>query len=1292
MEWRSSLKHSQSLTALTGDKSVWTDGSLRDKKISVSQLVARYQVGVSQQIQTTRIDIEENSKEDFKQVWRPHLQKSDSVCSTDGSVTGSNDTGLQSKSPTSLSRSKSLGSLHNIDALKSKFEPRSVASVKQETFTSSPRKSANVDVSNGERRKITEYVRSISVEAPVKEIATVAKQTGSNAKVKNNTNIQRRKTIGGIDFETLAASQAEEKRRSVADFRDSSEKLSVSVKAISALYLSKLGPQGPKTLVSSSELGKRTRLTKMADDAEYKAAVESMQERRRKSEMKRLLKHCHPGITMLDRVVDKELASVFKSETEEAVAESGYEGEVFSKCLIFENPTSPNGSSNIANVAQGTDQIVTPSVFEEHETHKEQKKELIDEERIYVQSTRKIFEEPSMSYQHTFPANVYNADKATPEQILKKLMKNQEESQYKLGNLQSTDLSVPPEVRDEDFTSVPEPETFGDAFKTSLEFFRPNPFLTVNVEKEHSFQSTKENILEGNLPKVKTRKHLFESTPFDKIRQQNKDDMDMILENIKETLHLLYSANVLQTKGSIIKVQERMNATKVKFILTEKGPEIIRDTVAEGGAQNIILHLLPRANVEPHIKYLKEDGDGALNITEVNVCVHQNHSDINEFKTVNVVQLIEDILTQDNSLQKGVLIQDEVEQRAQVSVYSLYRYDNKEDLKSYSVVQKATAEDVEVAEQVAGKSETFPKEIAKLNSGVMKSAARGFNDKHRGDQTALETSAITSPLKTNDNLEKTAFVKEISTVQVHDSETIAEDEGVVFEGRFQAALQALERSNVNVNCGGFEAAMIHKKSIKNSSSVKETSCEKRTQQTGFFSESTQGPAEQKSGSAGQETASQNEPVMEKIRKPLGPKPALPPKPEHLKAKPKGPVANVQLQNAEKPQIQNASPGNNKEVVTEINDPKENQGTVQSQSRNTGKDFIDKQIENVIAEQTMEKEEPLESHVNFHEACQIFGGKKTAKTAPVKPKRGKMAHSKSREQSDSVTPTSRTNDGERGSEGEVKVTREKKGQKETEDERRQRLSVHMDEIVRGNTTAAMEIYDNLRKREELENILIRVEEIEDTSDAKSLKKVFQDVPDWVVSSDTKRSAIEGGQHKEKRPNVVKSNSGTMSPMTHVFGDLARASEEIIHVKEQTLARLLDIEESIKKALSSVSNLKSDSDIAGLSGLFKESLGAVPTPSSGNISSISIESSRTRTKDFQSNPMSSSAFISMSAVKTDSPPETAFCPSSQQYPKPDEFTTTKCHSPAPDEEMDPRHGGQKPCSPKPKREVSVLNVQT
>ncbi|XP_034615811.1 xin actin-binding repeat-containing protein 1 [Trachemys scripta elegans] len=194
---------------------------------------------------------------------------------------------------------------------------------------------------------------------------------------------------------------------------------------------------------------------------------------------------------------------------------------------------------------------------------------------------------------------------------------------------------------------------------------------------------------------------------------------------------------------------------------------------------------------------------------------------------------------------------------------------------------------------------------------------------------------------------------------------------------------------------------------------------------------------------------------------------------------------------------------------------------------------------------------------------------------------------------------------------VVVMREKPC-RETEDERRKRLSFHKEEIMKGSVKEAMEIFENLRRQEALQEILTRVKEFEEETfkvDVKALKSFFENVPEWVVHQKPHQVTQ---QHKaEKAEQTAKEDSDSVSSVELAFEDLERASAEIIHLKEQTLARLLDIEEAIKKALYSVSNLKSESDIAGLSGLFKESLGNAQSPTtSNNIRKISIVSSKAK----------------------------------------------------------------------------------
>lgn len=195
--------------------------------------------------------------------------------------------------------------------------------------------------------------------------------------------------------------------------------------------------------------------------------------------------------------------------------------------------------------------------------------------------------------------------------------------------------------------------------------------------------------------------------------------------------------------------------------------------------------------------------------------------------------------------------------------------------------------------------------------------------------------------------------------------------------------------------------------------------------------------------------------------------------------------------------------------------------------------------------------------------------------------------------------------------EEKVVFREKKVKETEDERRRRLSVHKEEIMKGNVKAAMEIFDNLRKREELKGILSQVQEIEgETSSTGVTSSRTLYVPDWMVTPgrNVKKNKIE---EKKVEAETRDDDLESISSVETAFEDLEKASKEILNLKEQTLAKLLDIEDAIKKALYSVSSLKSEADIAGLSGLFDESLKSEQTlqPSS-NIRKISIGSSKAK----------------------------------------------------------------------------------
>ncbi|KAM4718040.1 xin actin-binding repeat-containing protein 1 [Anableps anableps] len=1561
---------------------------------------------------------------------------------------------------------------------------------------------------------------------------------------------------------------------------------------------------------------------------------EMLFEQRQKSELRRLLKHTCPELKMLDDVVDEEFAEVLSSKMEPG-SETGYEGEVLSRCLMFENRGRSNNTPK-TSVAKGAverwDYQKTSAVFEglKDETctksfegmiksvkspdlasdlNKEVEEEMA---KIDVKVTRKVFENQSSStykpdeIQGNIPMvlnkemiiekTIKSSEISSPDSIQDNIKSRNKNTEEKILCVNTADVSTENDIScSEAFprndaslelgsTSYPDPERKSEIIKTNAALFQNNPFISTNIERENSYSHASKTQNQSSVagedyptPNVKNRTHLFESMPFDKIKHQNQDEIETLVENIKETLNFLHHVKAIYSDGVIIEVNETMIAKKSQFTVSDRGPDIKYDKVAKGGAQNFIVQLLPRVNLKPQITYLKEDSKGFMEAIVVDALAHQHRFSENkdpELKTASVVQLVEDILNQDNSLRKGVIIQEDSRKCAEVIVYSLYKYFDEEDVKSYSpptiavhdepeadigstlknsqdqfwsgsiranvklfksCIEKGDLEylrslhddepnihkselspnqaalrkddesyhqqisdpaeecfqvdvkrlkgmfsegkcpshdncfkssavpsgesqssiecstgvsllpqpknsfntcfsqelkDVmanpegqndnrvhhaEMAEAVDGTDEISDHNIANYsfyqdeneartcglfheihteelfeipivsvtvnNKALSRAEAESSQEisntqvescleksnepplaqeiivgpesnwQHKNTEAASED-ANSKKLKTADTCSKTdgestelVQKENIPTAMApaQGSEVTPEQEGedVCCQGTIQAALDSLEKSNINVTRGDFKAAMIYRHSHKSNQKTSQSDVQKHSTTDLCFSaepKSNQEPKQEVTVAntepphpteepfhlqvtaanvepphptkepinlqvtvANMEPPNPSEPplnievtltdaepphptteplnlevtvsnpepppptkeplnlevtvvnaesshptteplnldvtvsnpepppptkeplnlevtvanaepphpskdlyratqgvVSKKSKRVTGPKPPIPPKPEHLKEKQ---IVNQPSATGQQEGHKMSTVGT-EEIVCQVPQPLTTAlFLVQEDSTNKSVDHhgnynLDKatkmlqqiegksevqnltvllesnetDIKNINGQQqikTMGKEEILqntsgndiisetdETHINFHEARQKFGGKvlSSKKTVPVKPKRVKHFQSSDKIQkhlsgehiTDGVVqigtdPSSNnceiTADSaerhDKDTKQEIKVElREKKARMETDDERRQRLSVHMDEIVRGNVTAAMEIFEHLRKQEQLQSILSRVEEIEnDTStvDVTSLRRVFENVPDWVVNTDKKGEKRIRVENKGKPMQSPADIPKTKYSMEHVYGDLERASEEIINLKEQTLARLKDIEDTIKKALYSVSTLKSDSDIASLSNLFKESLGVVQESShSGNVSKTDLSrtkpqkpqessipqrststtsspSTDTFSTKQQQSPPSSPAFISIqsAARKMDkaeaAPQETSICMKCQLNPKPDgKFRTTKtvtCNSPAQGKKVDLRKGGLKQTSHNQQtQELSVLQVQT
>lgn len=1436
-----------------------------------------------------------------------------------------------------------------------------------------------------------------------------------------------------------------------------------------------------------------------------------LHQQRQKCELRRLLKHTHPELKTLDGVMDEELAEVLRLET---AGENGYEGEVISRRWMFENCAVSNHEGNHTpnkladeGPVERREVMRTSALFDQsrvkHWCHEEDGTKVTMEVtegpggpdlnsegqeqmvKVDVQSTRRMFERQSVETSWPSPTQFKGKlqdktgqvqDQKTKDDMCSKETKQKIKSSGCFAEF-SQNLNHEKGMHatnEKQCISLNTSQCLSTSIKVQTSLFQNNPFITTNMEREQSCKAKTQNNTSPNgdptetsgatenslTSNVKDRAHLFESMPFDKIQHQNKEEIETVVERINETLNSLYHFSAIHSHGSIIEVNETMLAKKAKYLLSHTGPKVETDDVAQGGAQNFILQLLPRSKLKTQVVYLKEDNQGNVESTIFESPVYQRQFTTNqdtEFKTATVVQLIEDMLLQDNSFSKGVIIQQDENRYSDVTVYSLYNY-AEGDVKSYCPLQGhcmmpntvehtmgedlktnihgirkgdikltiscllASNEDRVVKEsfrpdvQMKGNVKLFRNCIEKGDYEYLKTLQAEPTDQElpgvcmktdgkTGElqpeagglkQTIVEINAQANKLSAKESHvqseqqthsdadhsdtckdgiheERTSFDKcdngatsgqmpniqiesntqeqqkicdirivpqgstqcadiqgedvihqvefveavddedEISILQAaiqslrqatldakalhraalekeqalcqeieSDSKAAETQSGIPqqnllnekmcfeiepltlessisakneFEGQhkhiisaelhfqekpstdaephqisddllihrvednvtastssatksqgedsemvgsLQAALDSLARSSVNVSRGDFQAAMIYRTSTKSNKKLIENVDEASSNRSTGIQLSSSTECKPKACETLSPVAAVNlapEDVdrvnarlscPDKIAKnpakystskndkgTVGAKPALLPKPEHLRVKhadelPTGPpnvdtenntlVADMKKHCKEEQHLGISMPNRDvpsKDVSVKATDS--NSSISDSEKpEETEKVFeacVDykKQSNNQFE---INERDVDEEKIDFQKSLKRFD---QVKTAPAKPKRlranqnnGTASKQTSRdnvESKENLTHQSCAFDNCKTKsdwkQGSQVVMREKKVKMETEDERRLRLSVHMDEIVRGNFTAAMEIFDHLRKQEELRDILSKVEVIEqDTSsvDVGALRGIFENVPAWVVAAQQKKEKPAKVEQPVERSSSIKHDAESSFSMAHVFGDLERASEEIMNLKDQTLARLLDIEDAIKKALYSVSTLKSDSDIAGLSGLFKESLGNVhgsPPPSimrkisigSSKIKTLQRRESTTKamgdtggTYDWNSeadacriqsaSPSCSPAFISIeSAVRKNDEPQaqatgTTKCLTCQHSPKTKEklwaTTNLKCNSPANCKTSDPRKGVSKqsgnlykspsnsPFKPQPK--ISVIEVQT
>ncbi len=107
-------------------------------------------------------------------------------------------------------------------------------------------------------------------------------------------------------------------------------------------------------------------------------------------------------------------------------------------------------------------------------------------------------------------------------------------------------------------------------------------------------------------------------------------------------------------------------------IVKNEGPEVQKEEVVEGNIRNIMLQLLFKPNLKPKVVLLKEDEQGKMHSTVLEIPFGSTDNPEAECKTQEAVKIIENLLVQQKTIKTGLVMQESEGGQPEMTVYSLH--------------------------------------------------------------------------------------------------------------------------------------------------------------------------------------------------------------------------------------------------------------------------------------------------------------------------------------------------------------------------------------------------------------------------------------------------------------------------------------------------------------------------------------------------------------------------------------------------------------------------------------------
>ncbi|XP_008059471.1 xin actin-binding repeat-containing protein 2 isoform X2 [Carlito syrichta] len=207
--------------------------------------------------------------------------------------------------------------------------------------------------------------------------------------------------------------------------------------------------------------------------------------------------------------------------------------------------------------------------------------------------------------------------------------------------------------------------------KQAVWLFENQTFDSIKEGDESITKMAKEEIPSSD---VKTTTWLFETTPLHEFNETRVEKVEIIGKSIKETLEDLYSQKVIQAPGIIIEADEVGDVRMAKYkLMNQASPEVQKEEIIRVDLSNIMLNLLSERDSTKREILVSEEEKGNVNLTKTQLLNRSTefHAEKEEIVRGDVQQAIKNLFSEEKSLKKGILIQEDERGDINMTIYCL---------------------------------------------------------------------------------------------------------------------------------------------------------------------------------------------------------------------------------------------------------------------------------------------------------------------------------------------------------------------------------------------------------------------------------------------------------------------------------------------------------------------------------------------------------------------------------------------------------------------------------------------